>query len=159
VVCLRIVQHRISMNLIILPFDNIRNISLRIQGPPLWPKHMKMNILCREASSLIVNYCYLSSCIEKLVAVKEGEYFDDTILNIYILDIYTYLFQKYSTLLLPNLWMIYLSNLSILSVTWWRLLKKRVVRTKFDIYVLCFDIYVLCFDIYVLCFDIYVLCL
>jgi hypothetical protein len=27
-----------------------------------------------------------------------------------------------------------LSNLSILSVTWWRLFQKRDVRTKFDIY-------------------------
>jgi hypothetical protein len=29
----------------------------------------------------------------------------------------------------------YLSNLSILSATWWSLFQKRVVRTNFDIYV------------------------
>jgi hypothetical protein len=39
--------------------------------------------------------------------------------------------------LLPKI--IWFSNLSTLSVTWWRLFQKRVVRTKFDIYVFLFS--------------------
>ena len=37
----------------------------------------------------------------------------------------------------PNhFYILWISNLSIVSVTWWRLFQKRVVHTKFDIYVL-----------------------
>ena len=41
--------------------------------------------------------------------------------------------------LLSKLYIIWLSNLSILSVTWWKLFQKRVVRTKFDIFVFIVD--------------------
>jgi hypothetical protein len=34
-----------------------------------------------------------------------------------------------------DIFLIYLSNISILSVICWRLFQKRVIRTKFDIYV------------------------
>ena len=33
----------------------------------------------------------------------------------------------------------------ILSVTWWRLFQKRIVRTKFDIYVCIQEIFMICF--------------
>jgi hypothetical protein len=34
----------------------------------------------------------------------------------------------------PNTWIMWLSNMLILSGTWWKLCQQRVVRTKLDIY-------------------------
>ena len=50
------------------------------------------------------------------------------------------LFRPFGFLAHKDLKIIWLSNILALSVTWWMLFKKRVVRTKLDIYVFINDI-------------------